>query len=284
MRPVHPLSDSELDEHLANLDRDGYTIIRNQIAPEYLDPLRDIAQRAADDYIAAWRGGMKLSEVHIGDKYGNRKFNLNPNARACFLWGDAAIELLDHDTVHAISEPALGTYHFSDLVANTQRYNPGEQLGGFHRDFRPGLTANGKHRGLWFFFLLDGYTAENGATSVIPGTHCFKADEDPGTPDPNPDHYSNRVQVIGDPGDLLVLNAAGLHSAGMNQTREPRRTLNIRVMQPEGKFHYNAWDLAGPGRQAKASARVKRFMQPPAECAAELRTNWAVMPSEYEVD
>ena len=70
----------------------------------------------------------------------------------------------------------------------------------------------------------------------------------------------------------------------MNQTREPRRTLNIRVMQPEGKFHYNAWDLAGPGRQAKASARVKRFMQPPAECAAELRTDWAVMPSEYEVD
>jgi hypothetical protein len=282
MRPVHPLNESELNEHVANLDCDGYTIIRNQIAPEYLNPLRDIAQRAADDYITAWRGGMKLSSVHIGDKYGNRKFDLNPNARACFLWGDAAIELLDHDTVHAICEPALGTYHFSDLVANTQRYNPGKQYEGIHRDFRPGLTANGKHRGLWFFFLLDGYTAENGATSVIPGTHRFKADEDPGVPDSNPNHYGNRVQVIGDPGDLLVVNAACLHCAGMNQTRTPRRTLNVRVMQPEGKFHYNAWELAGPEFQAKASVRVKRFMQPPADLVAELCTDWAVMPSENE--
>lgn len=284
MRPVHPLNDSELNEHVANLDCDGYTIIRNQIAPECLDPLRDIAQRAADDYIAAWRGGMKLSDVHIGDKYGNRKFDLNPNARACFLWGDAAIELLDHDTIHAICEHALGAYHFSDLVANTQRYNPGKQYEGIHRDFRPGLTANGKHRGLWFFFLLDGYTVENGATSVIPGTHRFKADEDPGVPDSNPNDYGNRVQVIGDPGDLLVVNAACLHCAGMNQTLKPRRTLNVRVMQPEGKFHYNAWELAGPGFRAKASARVERFMQPPADLVAELQTDWAVMPSEDKED
>ena len=153
MRPVHPLSDSELGEHVANLDRDGYTIIRNQIAPEYLDSLRDIAQRAADDYIAAWRGGMKLSGVNIGDRYGTRKFDLNPNARACFLWGDAAIELLDHDTVHAICEPALGTYHFSDLVANTQRYNPGEQSEGIHRDFRPGSYRQWQAQGAVVLFF-----------------------------------------------------------------------------------------------------------------------------------
>lgn len=42
-------------------------------------------------------------------------------------------------------------------------------------------------------------------------------------------------------------------------------------------------ELAGPRRQAKASVRVKRFMQPPADLAAELRTDWAVMPGENEV-
>ena len=116
VRPSHVLSASELDEHVANIDRDGYTIIRNQIAAEKLDPLRDIAQRAADDYIAAWRGGMKLREVHIGGDDKDRKFDLNPNARVCFLWGDEAIDLLDHDTVHAIAERCIGTYHFHDLV------------------------------------------------------------------------------------------------------------------------------------------------------------------------
>ena len=84
---------------------------------------------------------------------------------------------------------------------------------------------------------------------------------------------------MGDPGDLLVVNAGGLHSAGMNQTREPRRTLNIRVVRPDFPIFYNAWGIAGPERQAKASARVKRFMTPPADRIADLRTDWAVMPS-----
>ena len=275
MKPPHMLSDGELEEHIAKIDRDGYTIIRKQIAPEKLDPLRDIAQRAADDYIAAWRGGMKLREVHIGGDDKGRKFNLNPNARVCFLWGDEAIELLDHDTVHAIAERCIGTYHFHDLVANTQRYNPGKQNENFHRDFRPGLSDDDKHRGLWFFFILDGYTAENGATSYVPGTHRYKADENP----VEPDDYANKVQAIGDPGDLLVVNAAGLHCAGMNQTQKPRRTLNIRVVCPDFQIFYNAWALAGSERQAKASARVKRFMTPPADRIADLRTDWAVMPS-----
>jgi len=76
-----------------------------------------------------------------------------------------------------------------------------------------------------------------------------------------------------------VVNAGGLHSAGMNQTQQPRRTLNIRVVRPDFSIFYNAWELAGPERQAKASDRVKRFMMPPAEKIAELRTDWAVMPS-----
>ncbi len=66
MRSAHPLSSSELDEHLQNLDGKGYTIIRNQIPSDRLDPLREVAQRAADDYMAAWRGGMKRAEVKIG--------------------------------------------------------------------------------------------------------------------------------------------------------------------------------------------------------------------------
>jgi hypothetical protein len=271
------MSDEELGAHVPDLQENGYIILRKQIAPEYLDPLRDIAQRAADDYIAEWRGGMKLPEVRIVDGKGKRNFTINPNARACFMWGEAAMDLLDHDTVHAICERALGTYHFLDLVANTVRYHPEARQGGFHRDFRPGLTNEGVHNGLWCFFMLDGYSEENGGTWVIPRTHCFKADE-PETMDPEPDSGSNNIQATGDPGDLLIVNAGGLHCGGVNQTPEPRRTLNIRIVPNSDRLFYNAWELAGPKLQAKASERVKRFMQPPDDRVAELRTDWRVTP------
>ena len=39
----------------------------------------------------------------------------------------------------------------------------------------------------------------------------------------------------------------------------------------------NAWELAGPELQAKASERVKRFLQP-ADRVAKLRTDWRVTP------
>ena len=96
--------------------------------------------------------------------------------------------------------------------------------------------------------------------------------------DSKPDSDSNKIQATGDPGDLLIVNAGGLHCAGVNQTHKPRRTLNIRIVPNGDRLFYNAWELAGPELQAKASERVKRFMQPPADRVADLRTDWRVTP------
>lgn len=282
MRIPSPLTAADRARHLRELDELGYTLVRRQLDPAILPALRDIAQRASDDYIAAWRAGMPLERVHIVDTpERTRKFDRDPNAKAVYLWGDAALALLDHDTVHELSAAAMGTYAFSDLIANTLRPEP-ERPWGFHRDHGHGLTVDGRHTYLWFFFLIDGYTADNGATWVVPGTHRYGPHEpspadQPARDDPDP-FPGRRVQLLGEPGDLAILNPGTLHSGGQNRTGEPRRTLNVRVTQPDGVMFIDHWHLAGPSRRAQLSPRAQRFLTPP-QGRTDLAKEWPVLPA-----
>jgi hypothetical protein len=276
-----PLTAETRARHLRELDENGFTLVRRQLDPSILPALRDIAQRSADDYVAAWRAGLELAKVHIVDTpEKTRNFYLDPNAKAAHLWGDDALVLLDHDSVHDLSAGAMGTYAFSDMIANTLRPEP-DRPWGFHRDHGHGLTAGGKHTYLWFFFILDGYTADNGATWVVPGTHRYG----PGEPEPevrpekggSEPFIGRKVQIIGDPGDIAVVNPGVLHAGGKNRTNQPRRTLNVRVAQPDGTMFMDHWHLAGPERRAKLSPRALRFISPPAG-RTDLAKEWPVMP------
>jgi hypothetical protein len=286
MRVPAPLTPELRALHLRELDQLGFTLVRRQLDPQLLPALRDIAQRAADDYIAAWRGGLELAKVHIVDTpEKTRQFDFDPNAKATYLWGDEALGLLDHDTVHDLSAAAMGSYAFSDLIANTLRPQP-DRPWGFHRDHGHGFTADRRHTYLWFFFILDGYTADNGSTWVVPGTHAYG----PGEPEPasaggkgEPDPFAGRrVQILGDPGDLAIINPGVLHAGGRNRTNQPRRTLNVRVTQPGGTMFIDHWHLAGPERRAKLSPRALAFITPPPG-RTDLAKEWPVLPDGMRV-
>jgi len=82
----------------------------------------------------------------------------------------------------------------------------------------PGITAT------WY---LDAFTAENGATRVLPGSHRTPPPSSeipvPGTEYPVP----GEVVAIGPPGSLLLRDARLFHAAGRNATRHPRRSALI---------------------------------------------------------
>ncbi len=194
MQPVHPMSDGELDAHVADLQENGYVILREQIAPEYLDPLRDIAQRAADDYIAEWRGGMKLPEVRILDGKGKRNFTINPNARACFMWGEAAMDLLDHDTVHGICRTRSGHLPFFRSRCQHRTLSPGSATGalpsrlqarphGRRQAQRPVvlLYARRLFSGKWRHSVDSGHTLFQSRRTRNDGSRAgFRQQQDPG--------------------------------------------------------------------------------------------------------
>lgn len=280
MRPAHD-SPSEfsmnLQSHLDELDEKGFTLIPNQLTPAQVTELGRLSVRASDRYIEEWRNGLDLREVTINPR---PNFDETPNARALYLWGDAVLDLLDHDTIHAIAGAAMpDAVHLNDVVTNVvrRRKMPARRKWGFHRDYAPGLDADGRHRYLWFFFLLNDFTEENGATWVVPGSHRVETD-DLTMPEENEldDPFPGKVRALGSAGDLFVLNSSTLHSAGENRTDEARKTMNVRLTCADGVMVSNHWEVAGPGIQKRVSERVARLMQP--NQTPDLKTDWLVRP------
>lgn len=109
------------------------------------------------------------------------------------------------------------SFILSSFTANIARQ--GGALGGLHTDqmFSPAetpyaLVANC----LW---MLDDFTPENGATSIIPGSHKF------GRWPQFSEAADRRVPAVGPAGALLVFDGRLWHGTGANTTDRPRRAL-----------------------------------------------------------
>ncbi len=88
----------------------------------------------------------------------------------------------------------------------------------FHQDFPRHLE--GYLASINLFFAIDEFTAENGATLVVPGTH-----QQPGRP---PDAYleRNKVPVVCPAGSMLVFDSTLWHAAGANVSGKDRLAIN----------------------------------------------------------
>lgn len=101
-------------------------------------------------------------------------------------------------------------FKLSTLHARTLRpESPAQQL---HVDFA------GDSQGwpmLGFIFMVDEFTAENGATCFIPGSQSAA----------NRPELQRLVSACGPEGSMIVFNGAIWHGHGANKTRLPRRSL-----------------------------------------------------------
>ena len=71
---------------------------------------------------------------------------------------------------------------------------------------------------------LDDFTAENGATTVIPGSHLW--------PDERKPTREEMIPAIMPAGSMVYFLNTLWHSGGANRTDKPRRSLTIQYCQP----------------------------------------------------
>jgi ectoine hydroxylase-related dioxygenase (phytanoyl-CoA dioxygenase family) len=74
--------------------------------------------------------------------------------------------------------------------------------------------------------LLDDFTADNGATWILPGSHRTREA-------PKSEHFfANAKRAIAPAGSLVYLNPRVWHSGGQNQTDEWRHSITLNMCRP----------------------------------------------------
>jgi ectoine hydroxylase-related dioxygenase (phytanoyl-CoA dioxygenase family) len=191
-----------LAEHVARIERDGYTIVEGAIEPDLVDALSDDLVRLERDL-----------EIHPGSNSFEgtstlRVYNLLAHGE---VWQRVPV----HEQVLPVVEAVLDA---GCLISSLSSVNigPGETAQPIHADDmlmpipkpHPPTVCNS----MW---ALTEFTEENGATRVIPGSHL--ADHSP----TYGQHYDSVAAEMAR-GSVLVWHGSLWHGGGSNQTSERR--------------------------------------------------------------
>lgn len=239
----------ELNAHAFALEVSGYTHLPQIVGRTELDKLRQATDRALDASRAAIHAGNRKYLV-VSDQY--------HAARCLYCWGDSMLELLNNTTIEQLAQHVMGEHQLWDMAAQVALPSDTRDSGAqeWHRDF--GAFANGEQAMyLWCFLCLDDVSPDNGATSIIPGSHRLgfrRRGGDVGG------HYPSAVQLCAAAGDLLVMNPAAIHSAGVNHTRKERRLLNVGLCHTKVSPLLNHWAIAGPQIRQRAGDRLRSLL------------------------
>ena len=102
-------------------------------------------------------------------------------------------------------------------------------------------------------WILDDFTAENGATRMVPGSHLWRRLPPPDMYAPHP----AQQLVTGAAGSVVVMNAHMWHGGTANRTAQPRRAMHVyytRFDQPQQQYQ-KRW--LSPEVQARLSPEAR---------------------------
>ncbi|HOB49010.1 MAG TPA: phytanoyl-CoA dioxygenase family protein [Mycobacterium sp.] len=195
-----------VDADLARLQRDGYVILHDLIGSAELAEIRSAVTPLLE------RHGRNPFEGHATQ----RVYSVLNKTRACD-------RIADHPRVLALLDRLfLPNYLLSMLqVINIL---PGEQAQMLHTDdgFYP-IPRPRKALGAATIWAIDDFTADNGATDVIPGSHRW-GDRQPAS--------DERVPVVMPAGSCVVFLGTLWHGGGANRSAASRLAVTAQYCEP----------------------------------------------------
>ena len=222
------------DETRERLDRDGYAVLLGVLSGQELEAIRI---RLAELLVA--EGEAAGLEVH--QEAGTNRLadlvNKGPMFKPCFT----------EPRVLACVGHVLGDFKLSSL--NFREALPGQGNQALHADYGGPAPDSGFQvcNSIW---LLDDFTADNGATRVVPGSHRSDTVPRLAMPDPTAAH-PDQVLLIAPAGTVVVFNSHVWHGGTVNHTDRPRRALHSyfarreRGQQTDQKKYLRPETLAG---------------------------------------
>ncbi len=206
-----------------HLETQGYVLLPGLLSPEMVAQVIDRLEALwAEEGAAAGQENYNALEKDV-----RRLANLANK-------GEIFHQLFAHPLVLAAAETVMGPdVRLSMLNAREVPPHYGGQRQAFHSD-----TDNaGKPDAQGFYscttvWMLDPFTAENGATRLVPGTHrsgVVPAEVLPDVTAPHP----QEIILSGQPGDVAIFNGHCWHAGGVNQTGGPRRAILAHYLRAD---------------------------------------------------
>jgi ectoine hydroxylase-related dioxygenase (phytanoyl-CoA dioxygenase family) len=124
------------------------------------------------------------------------------------------------------------------------------------------MAAIPDDKGYWVcntVWMLDDFTAANGATRMIPGSHKWGTRPQDVLADPMASH-PDEVLLIGKAGSIAVMNAHMWHGGTANRTTAPRLAMHgfyCRRDKPQQQYQKQ---LLRPDVQARLSPEVREIL------------------------
>jgi ectoine hydroxylase-related dioxygenase (phytanoyl-CoA dioxygenase family) len=191
------------------LDRDGYAPLPGVLSAGQLTAIR---ARLAE--LLAAEGDQAGLEVH--QEAGADRLADLINKGSMFQ-----VCVTDSRVLACIAH-VLGDFKLSSL--NFRAALPGHGHQPLHADWGGPVPPDGYQvcNSIW---LLDDFTADNGATRVVPGSHEYDRPAREALPDPAAAH-ADEVQLIAPAGTVVVFNSHLWHGGTLNRSDRPRRALH----------------------------------------------------------
>lgn len=231
----------DLTQYKELLDAHGYCVVEGALADERLNELRETLDRVAKEEI-------ENETDYVYDEGSNQRVWVLLNKGRCFE------ELVQDPLVLELIEHLLGNgFLLSNVNANIT--GPGGKPMFLHSDedyvpapFPPyALVANV----MWF---LDDFTAENGATRIVPMSHTLR----------HPPEYSNKYDtepVTGKAGSAMIFHGALWHQTGANVTKDrKRRGILTYYCRPFMRQQENFFKSLDAAVLARATPQLKQLL------------------------
>jgi ectoine hydroxylase-related dioxygenase (phytanoyl-CoA dioxygenase family) len=196
------------------LDRDGYLVLPQVLDGDVLARLREAFETVFAEQHAA-TGAAPSGTRHVGDLVHRNPLFEGVCTHARIL---AAVH-------HVLRRP------FRVFQLSGRDPLPGYGGQGLHNDWLPRAPSQ-PFNFVTAIWLLDAFTAKNGATRLIPGSHLLPRGLPKNMMVPASHHPEERI-VVADAGSVLVFNGHLWHSATRNDSDLSRRVLQCQFAARE---------------------------------------------------
>jgi hypothetical protein len=224
-------------EERQSLDHSGFVLLNNVFRPDQIIQYRKLFDCAVSEQLPPGSSQQKETGTrHIKDLQ-----RIDPLWRVCL-----------HPQILAAAFHVLNR-RFICGPPHGREPLPGFGEQGLHMDWRSGGNGDVYYIAT-AICLLDDFTADNGATRVVPGSHKNAGLPNRKTSDPGFVH-PRQIVVSAPAGSVLFFNGHLLHSGTRNRSQLRRRTLQMSF----AAFELRGW-ISGEPQEVMSDDPVLRFM------------------------